>query len=236
MISNRNIAYKITINFLILFFKTILFSNQEYSQYFVTRIPTQEKIVFLTFDDGPGPWTKEVLEILNKHNIKSTFFVLGELVKYRKDLLKQIYSQGHEIGIHCYEHKNFYQLQKKQSLNEVKQELIFQIEQSIKEVYDSIGIKPRYLRMPYGYYRSWMDEYLKKYNLTVINWCFGFDWQNITSAEMADKYCKNLQPGGIYLFHDGGQNRKKTVESLKIFIEYAIKNNYKFGNLKEFIK
>jgi peptidoglycan/xylan/chitin deacetylase (PgdA/CDA1 family) len=215
-----------------LIFSIKLFSNE----IFITKIDIKEKVIFLTFDDGPGPWTKEVLDVLKKHNIKATFFVLGELVGYRKDIVKQTLIDGHNIGSHLFTHKNFYQIQKKYSLEDTKKFLIQEIEDSIKKIEETVGIKPKYLRMPYGYYRSWMDKILQRYNLKVINWTFGCDWTNITLEEMTKKYCSNLQRGGIYLFHDGGKKREKTVVVLENFIKYVLDNGYKFGDLNDYIK
>jgi peptidoglycan/xylan/chitin deacetylase (PgdA/CDA1 family) len=222
--------------FLVIISNIIFCLNLFSTQLFIPQIDTKEKIIFLTFDDGPGPWTKEVLNVLDKYNIKATFFVLGELVEYKKEVVKQAHFSGHEIGIHLFSHKNFYQIQKKYSLKETQELLVQEIESSLNQVEKTVGTKPRYLRMPYGYYRSWMDKILQKYGLKVINWSFGCDWTKVSSEEMSKKYCLNLRPGGIYLFHDGGKDRKKTVLVLENFINYALKNGYTFGQLKDYVK
>jgi peptidoglycan/xylan/chitin deacetylase (PgdA/CDA1 family) len=71
----------------------------------VYRVPTQEKVVALTFDDGPHPeFTPEVLDILKKENVKATFFMIGERMEKYPEIVKEVMKQGHLIGNHTYTH------------------------------------------------------------------------------------------------------------------------------------
>lgn len=203
---------------------------------FFAGVKTDKKIIFLTFDDGPGPWTEQVLELLRKYNIKATFFVLGELAEYRKELVKKIFSSGHTIGSHSYRHINFYKIQKNNSLEETKKIFVDELVKSISVIEDIIGEKPKYLRMPHGFYKKWMDEFLSKYGLVVINWSFGCDWEKFPEQKMVEEYCSHLKPGGIYLFHDGGKDRSKTLKVVERFVQYAIKEGYTFETFQNFIE
>ena len=224
---------------IITFFFFVLKANtkENNEEIFFWKIETKEKVVFLTFDDGPGKYTKDVLELLKRYNIKATFFMLGKIVRYYPEFVKEIYNSSHSIGSHTYYHTNFYKLQKNSSINECKKKLDEELkmtENEIKKIVPQSRIK--LLRMPNGYYRSWVNDVAKKYGYKIVNWTFGCDWHNFTEEEMLKKYKSALQPGCIYLFHDGGKDRTKTVNVLKQIIEYCIANDYKFGNLEEWIK
>lgn len=205
---------------------------------FYWKVQTRDKIVFLTFDDGPGDYTVEVLDILKKYNIKATFFVLGELVRIRPNLIKKIVDEGHSIGNHTYSHLNFYQLQKKYSLQKCKQILLDELKRTEYEIKLVLGdeFKVKFLRMPNGFYKTWMDDIVAQFGYKVINWTFGYDWHNVSEEELFIKYKNAVSPGTIFLFHDGGKNRQKTITVLKRLIDYCLSEGYKFGVLSEWIK
>ena len=203
---------------------------------FFWRVDTKEKVVFLTFDDGPGQYTNNVLELLKKYNIKATFFVLGEMVKLHPEILKKVYESGHSIGSHTYYHNNFYKMQKNLSVDSCKKKLDEELkmtENEIKKVLPKAEIK--FLRMPNGYYKNWVSIIAKNYEYKVVNWTFGCDWQNYTEEEMINKYKKALQPGCIYIFHDNGKNITKTIKVIQKVIEYCITNGYRIEKLDDWI-
>lgn len=227
---------------LLFFLLTIKFTYTIFcsDEIFIWKINTDKKVIFLTFDDGPNAiYTNEILEILDEYNIKATFFVLGEAMVGNYDLLKKILNRGHTLATHTYYHNNYYQLQKKYPIEVCKKMLENELqdtERELKKIDENLKFK--YLRMPYGFYRKWMDEIIRKYNYIVINWTFGYDWNDVSEDVMFEKYCKALQPGAIFLFHDGGTKkyRDKTVKVLKKFIPYCLEQGYKFEDLKGWIK
>lgn len=220
------------VNLIILIFLNPLFSQEM----FYWRIKTNEKVLFLTFDDGPGNYTDKILDILKEYNIKATFFVVGDYVKQRQTTLKRIIIEGHSIGNHTTsKHYNFYHITKKKKLEFCKELLIKEVKETEKAITETVGTKPTYLRMPYGFYRRWMNDILKKLNYKVINWTFGYDWYDVSEEEMFKKYCKAVKPGSIFLFHDGGKNREKTLSVLKKFIQYSVLKGYKFDDLRKWI-
>ncbi|MCX7910348.1 MAG: polysaccharide deacetylase family protein [Endomicrobia bacterium] len=234
----KNLLKNFKFVFIKLLLTAFLFSSQQ--QIFFWKIDTKEKVIFLTFDDGPHKvYTNEVLKILEEYKIKAVFFVLGELISGNNEVIRQLLQKGHCIGSHTYYHNNYYQLQKKYSIEVCKNLLekeLYETEKELKKIYKDIKIK--YLRMPYGFYREWMNEVLNKFDYKVINWTFGYDWYNVSEEEMFKRYCDALQPGAIFLFHDGGTEgaRNKTLKVLKRFIEYCFQKGYKFGNIEEWIK
>jgi len=204
---------------------------------FLWKVDTKEKVVFLTFDDGPGKYTEDILKLLKKYNIKATFFMLGETVKYYPETVKKVYKEGHTIASHTYYHNNYYQLQKKLSIDKCKKKLDEELKMTENEINKILPqVKIKFLRMPNGYYRSWVKDVVKKYGYKIVNWTFGCDWYNYTEKEMFEKYKNALQPGCIYLFHDGGKNRTKTINVLQQVIEYCIAKGYKIENLEDWVK
>ena len=174
-----------------------------------------KKYIALTFDDGPGKGTAEVLDILKKYKIKARFFVEGGLIKSHPELIKRIVAEGHDLASHTYSHINFYKYK-----NADKQEkLTTEIINTEKAVNSAVKIKMKYLRMPYGYVRPWVKEVAAKTGYVLINWSFGCDWFKMTPAQLIEKYTKNISPGGILLFHDGGGYYKTLVASLPEIIE-----------------
>lgn len=216
----------------LIFFYNVFFSQEV----FYWRIKTNEKVLFLTFDDGPGNYTEKILDVLKEKNIKSTFFVISDYVKRRKNTLKRIFNEGHSVGNHTTSrHYNFYRIMKNKDLRFCKELLIKEVRETEKVIMDTIGIKPIYLRMPYGFYHKWMDDILKELNYKVVNWTFGYDWYDVSEEEMFKKYCQAVKPGSIFLFHDGGKNGEKTLSVLKKIIRYSVSKGYRFDDLRKWI-
>jgi peptidoglycan/xylan/chitin deacetylase (PgdA/CDA1 family) len=189
-----------------------------------------KKVVALTFDDGPGPNTEKVIEILNKYNIKATFFVEGSLVKLYPEIAKKIVDAGNEIGNHTYSHINYYTYK-----NQDKEKILTEeIEKSEKIILQVTGIKTTLLRMPYGYTRDWVLKIAQKKGYKIVSWTFGYDWHlELSSDKLLDLYTKNIHNGAIFLLHDGGTNRKKTLAILPNLIEKIKEKGYNIVTISE---
>lgn len=195
---------------------------------------TKDKKIAITFDDGPGPATEEILAILNKYNVKAAFFMLGSNVDKRPAMAKEVLAQGHEIGNHSYKHVNLYKYKKT-----IPSDILYQdLSQGATSIYKATGITPRYARIPHGYYRSWVKEIAQKCNVDIVHWTFGWDWKKISDDEMIAKYLKAVKPGAILLFHDGGsyKKRKKTIRILPSIIKKIQEKNYSIVPLEDLLK
>ncbi|MEN3043357.1 MAG: polysaccharide deacetylase family protein, partial [Fervidobacterium sp.] len=202
---------------------------------FFTKARTNEKIIFITIDDGPGNYTPQILDLLKEYNIKAIFFVSGDTVLGYQEHLKREYEEGHSIGSHTYCHRSYYKLQKTADLEILKQTLrsdIEKTEENIKKIIPEIKI--RYLRMPEGYSKDWVKEIAKEYGYKIINWTAGYDWLQEPVEQTIERYKKSLKPGGIYLFHDGKDRGLKTIKILSELIPYALSQGYKFGDPKDY--
>ncbi|MCX5778370.1 MAG: polysaccharide deacetylase family protein [Elusimicrobia bacterium] len=181
-----------------------------------------KKIVALSFDDGPGPYTARVLAILKEHAVQATFFMEGQQAQSRPQFVAAVKDGGHEIGNHTYSHINYYAY-KKQDKEQVLTREILQAEQAIMR---TTGVKPHLLRMPNGYSKGWARELVAQQGYEMVNWSFGCDWKKIPAAELYAVYAKNIHPGAIFLMHDGGKNRQTTVDMLPKLIDEIKRQGY----------
>jgi peptidoglycan/xylan/chitin deacetylase (PgdA/CDA1 family) len=195
--------------------------------------PKDVKAVALTFDDGPGTYTEKILEVLKKHGAKATFFMEGSQVDLRPAIAQKVRADGHEIGSHLYSHPNFYTYREEQNPTAL---LVKEMDSADKAQQKAISQHPLLLRIPHGYVRNWVKAIAKEKNYILVNWTFGCDWKKMSSKDLADAYIKHIQPGAIFLMHDGGRNRQATTDALPVIIEELQKRGYKTVTVSELLK
>ena len=194
-----------------------------------------KQAVALTFDDGPGIYTRQILDILDQYHVKATFFMNGDQAAIRPQIAQEVLKRGHEIGDHTYSHVNFYAYEKKNGLEKTKEKIRDEIRKSKSIIEKTTGISLQICRMPNGYNRSWLGAVAKEFNYVLVNWTFGEDWTNVSEQKMSQDYIAHLRPGSILLMHDGGKNRKKTVDDLPKIIQAAKDKNLSFLTISEII-
>jgi peptidoglycan/xylan/chitin deacetylase (PgdA/CDA1 family) len=186
------------------------------------------KVVALTFDDGPGKYTWEILKILTEEKIPATFFVIGQQVKKWPAMMRLIVRYKYAIGNHSYTHKNLSELKFAQAKEE--------IEKTNLEIQNAGG-KALWARPPGGRFN---DNFLEIYNylgMKTALWTIDTrDWTKPGPATIANRVIGSVHPGAVILLHDGGGNRRQTVMSLKIIIKELFKRGYGFVNLSQLTK
>lgn len=194
-----------------------------------------EKIAFLTFDDGPSRTvTPKILEILSKEDIKATFFVIGSMSEENKDILKDIYDSGHSIGNHSYSHEF-------SRVYASEESFIAEVEKAKVLLKDILGedFNSRLFRFPGGSFERSKDKYkeiIKEKGMVYIDWnaLNGDAEGNNISAERLINRVKNTvenQNHVVILMHDAPA-KQTTVEALPATIEYLKSQGYKFRALK----
>lgn len=207
--------------------------NNEYDGLIIKCGSTDEKVVALTFDDGPDEtFTPQILDILKKYNIKATFFVVGEKVGYNKKLIKREIDEGHEIGNHTYTHINV----SKNGYNKIKKEIV-DTQGAIKSV---TGIYPKLFRPPYRAISKDMCEIIRQNDMNIVLWSYvdARDWSNPGVSSIVKTIEDGVQNGCIILLHDYNKvrtSKSQTIEALEIMIPDLLKKGYKFVTVSELI-
>lgn len=196
----------------------------------INTLSTREKVVALTFDDGPyPPYTNELLAVLQRENVVATFFLVGKNAEQHPELVKKINAAQHIIGVHSYSHQDLLKL----SRAEIKQELI----KSKAVVQNIIGKEVTLMRTPHGFRDFAVIAALQQENLTLVNWSvFSKDWLNPGVDEIVARTLKNIAPGDIILLHDGDapygkSSREQTVQATEKIIQTLKKDGYRFVGL-----
>ncbi len=193
------------------------------------KLNSQEKVIALTFDDGPLPEnTPQILEILKNNNIKATFFVVGRMVKEYPQLLQAVVKDGHAIGNHTWSHsyQNF-------SLDGAASE----IDRTDAIIYEATGVKTFLFRPPGGFLHNGVADYAKKQNHAIVMWSADSnDYRRPPVDTFLNTVMREAGPGGIVLMHDGGGDRSQTVAALPQLIAELKDKGYKFVTLPELLK
>jgi len=187
-----------------------------------------EKTICLTFDDGPAPnFTPKILEILKKHNIKGTFFLIGKNVLSNQKLVEKISNEGHSIGNHTYYHKATFPLLPIKKMAK-------EIEMTTKLIEQITFNKIKIFRPSFGITNPNINRVLNKLNLKSIGWDIrSLDTVISDSTILYNRVIKGIDNGGsIILFHDRCKN---TVEVLENIIIYCQSKNFQFKTIPEII-
>ena len=185
------------------------------------RFNTAEKVVYLTFDDGPIPEiTPWVLDLLDKYGIKATFFCVGDNVRKHPDIYQMVKDRGHIVGNHTFHHL--------QGLKETKATYLEDVEDAAKLI-DSKLFRP-----PHGHMRLPQFYALKK-KYKIIMWdVVTRDYSRLMTAgevfEVVKKYTRN---GSIIVFHDSLKSGDRMKESLPQSLDWLIEQGYSFRLIEE---
>jgi peptidoglycan-N-acetylglucosamine deacetylase len=188
-----------------------------------------QKVIALTFDDGPWPkTTDQVLDILQANNIKGTFFVVGQNLKNYPELGKRIVTEGHVIANHTWHHwYHFFN----------PQAAAFEIDRTTDLIYQITGAKTTLFRPPGGILHNGLVAYAKNQKYTVVMWSAdSTDYKLPTVPHLINNVIKDSKPGGIVLMHDGGGNRSRTVQALPEIIGNFRKQGYRFVTIPELLE
>lgn len=194
----------------------------------IHKIPTSQKLVAITIDDGPHPkTTPEILEVLKEKGVKATFFVLGDKVEKSPALLVQEVADGHEIGNHGYSHKYLARI----STDKIEPEI-----DRADEIISKIAPAPTLFRPPGGEYNHTVLEVAGRHHYTVILWSIDTnDWRSPPVTSVVEEVLKNIKPGSIILFHDGNYPLP-TAKALDIIIDRLKQQGYEFVTVSQLLE
>ncbi|MDD2569202.1 MAG: polysaccharide deacetylase [Clostridia bacterium] len=194
----------------------------------------QEKVIYLTFDDGPSLLTPEILDVLDEYGVKATFFVIGKEDEFSKSIYKEIVERGHTIGVHTYSH------QYKEIYTSVDSYLA-DFNRLYQLIYDTTGVPPQIFRFPGGSVNVYNAAIYQEIIAEMLRRGFVYyDW-NVSSGDTGKSPTKtsvtnNIVPKvknfnePVVLFHDSS-NKKCVVEALPAIIEKLQQQGYCFDKL-----
>ena len=162
------------------------------------------KVIALTFDDGPGPYTAQLLDILDQHGAKATFFLIGSKVSAQADVLRRMHARGHQLGNHSWSHPELPKLPVGQIAGE--------IDRTNDAIKQATGVKPTVMRPPYGAVNSVVLEQLRLRGMSSILWSVDTrDWADRNSDIVCSRAVAGAHPGAIILMHDIHQTSVNAV-------------------------
>lgn len=204
----------------------------------IRSVPFPFKAVSLTFDDGPSPeWTPRVLEVLERHRVKATFFMVGQAVEQYPDLVRDVRRRGHAVGSHSHTHRCL------PLLDEAS--LRWELDSADAALEKVLGQRPQFFRPPWGFFtRRVLDEARSRGYLTVLWTRSTQDWRNAGVDGIVDLATRGeMGAGEILLLHDGGNypgagnsSRQQTVEALDRLIPALEARGYQFKSVEEAIQ
>lgn len=186
--------------------------------------PRDRKQVALTFDDGPGPSTREILDILDRKRAEGTFFMLGQAVEANPELAREVTLNGSEVANHSMAHDAF--------------PTAADLAETSDVIEESTGMRPCSFRPPYGSVDAPLTERAAAEGMNTVMWEVDTeDWTDWTSVDSVVESTKaNTQPGSIILMHDGGDaRREKTIEALPRMIDELRSEGYEFVTVSELL-
>lgn len=195
-------------------------NNISNSNYQSDYIDINKKMIALTFDDGPNYNTSKILEILNKYNVRATFFVLGSKINHNEKIIKTMDEYGMEIGNHTYSHKLMTSMS---NLNIIKE-----VEDTSDVIYNIVGKYPNLVRPSYGSFNKKIKESI---NMPIIIWNIDtLDWKSHNSKKIVSRVMNKVSDGDIILMHD---IYSATVKAVDILVPKLISEGYQLVSVSE---
>ncbi len=188
---------------------------------FTWRIPTKEKVLHLTFDDGPTPEvTPWVLEQLAAYNAKATFFAIGENIIQYPELFEEVKSAGHAVGNHTHTHLNGWATDSIPYFHNVRH--------CARLVQSSL------FRPPFGRLKPKQAQFLQRHYRIVMWDVLSGDFDpNISSEKCLNNVTKNAKPGSIVVFHDNQKAKDKLIDTLPKVLDHFSNLGYQFEALND---
>ena len=208
-------------------------TGQWYGRTF-TSLARGTRQLALTYDDGPNdPHTFRLLEVLARHNVHATFFLIGRYVQQRPDIVREIVKAGHAIGNHTFTHP----LLIFKSAAEVRKELT----DCRSAIQDAVGEPSNLFRPPFGGRRPTVLRIARELGLEPVMWnVTGFDWNAPPAAVIERKVSRQIRGGDVMLLHDGGHkqmgaDRSQTVLATDHLITRYKSEGYGFVTVSEML-
>jgi peptidoglycan/xylan/chitin deacetylase (PgdA/CDA1 family) len=208
--------------------------SQLYGRTF-TGNPAKFRQLALTYDDGPNdPHTLELLEVLAKHNVRATFFMLGRHVAERPQVAQAVAQAGHVIGNHTFNHPNL--------IFSLRAQLIQEIEQCRRALAETVGEHSNLFRPPFGGRRPQTLRTVRALGMLPVMWTVAAnDWSVSSAEKIEQRVARQVRGGDVILMHDGGHStrpadRSHTVGATHRLIARYKEQGFEFVTVPELMK
>jgi peptidoglycan/xylan/chitin deacetylase (PgdA/CDA1 family) len=215
-------------------YQTMSPTGQWYGRTFAGGIRGGKQLA-LTYDDGPNdPWTYKLLEVLEKHSIHATFFMIGEFVQQRPEIARAVAQAGHVIGNHTFDHPSL--------IFETEAQTRVQLVDCRQALEDTIGKHSNLFRPPFGGRRPATIRVARNLGLETVLWnVTGYDWKAPSAAVIEEKVARQIRGGDVILLHDGrhrafGTDRGQTVIATRNLIQRYKQAAYAFVTIPEMMQ
>lgn len=189
-----------------------------------------EKVVALTFDDGPTPpFTAQAVKILKDAQATATFFMLGRQVAIYPKPAKKVWKAGFQIASHSFSHSRLDRA--------LEPDLIRELDDTRNLLFPITGVEPNWFRPPYGAESPVLRVVAEAKGYRVVRWSVDTrDWEAANPDDIVHQVMSAVFPGAIVLMHDGGGNRTNTVIALPKMIQALREQGYSFVTLDQLVK
>ncbi len=198
----------------------------------ISRGPADSGAVALTFDDGPGPETAPILDLLKREGVRATFFLCGANVEQYPELARRIGEEGHEVGNHTYHHPSF--------LGRSPGKIAWEIEGAQRAIRHRTGREAIWFRPPYGHRWFGLRRILLRSGLEMVLWSLNpVDWKTEPDKIVA-RVLRAVHPGAIVLLHDGSppyqsRSRRATLAALPRILN-ELRDRYRLVTVGELMQ
>jgi peptidoglycan/xylan/chitin deacetylase (PgdA/CDA1 family) len=200
-----------------------------------TGLPRGSKQLALTYDDGPNdPHTFRLLDVLAKHDVEATFFLIGRFVEQRPDIAREVAKAGHAIGNHTFTHPNLIFVNNRETRSE--------LERCTRAIEDALGQTPRLFRPPFGGRRPGTLAIPRSLGLEPIMWNItGYDWNAPPAEQIVRRVSGKIRGGDVILLHDGshhgmGGDRSQTVIATEQIFERWKAQGFEFTTIPQMME
>jgi peptidoglycan-N-acetylglucosamine deacetylase len=210
-------------------------TGQWYGRTFASGARGSRQIA-LTYDDGPNdPHTLKLLDVLAKHGVHATFFMIGRYVRERPEIARAVAGAGHVVGNHTFTHP--------QLIFESKAQTRAELEQCRSALHDAVGEHSNLFRPPFGGRRPATLRVARELGLETVMWnVTGYDWKAPSAAAIEAKVARQFHGGGdVILLHDGyhrvmGADRAQTVLATENLIRQYLGEGFEFVTVEEMMR
>lgn len=215
-------------------YHTMAPTSQIYGRTFI-GLGSDSRLLALTYDDGPNDsYTWRMMEVLERHGVKATFFLIGQYVQQEPAIARALVAAGHSIGSHGWSHPNLIF----QQVTELRHQLV----KTRQAILDATGVETKLFRPPFGGRRPATLRTVRAFGLQTVMWNVGCrDWKARSADEIVARAERQIRGGDVILLHDGshvrmGVDRSRSVEATDRILSRYLREGFEFVTISQMME